>query len=80
MTMGQPKIRYTTLQRQAMLAVDLETGRLLVGVDAEGQPTVHLAVRRALVKKGLLIFRSLAHYELTDLGREEARRLQAERA
>jgi hypothetical protein len=78
--MGQPeKIRYTTLQRQAMLAADLDTGRLPV-VDANGQPTVHLTVRRALVKKGLLIFRSLDHYDLTDLGREEARRLQAARA
>jgi hypothetical protein len=75
--MGQPKeIRYTTLQRRAMLAADLDTGRLPV-VDAEGRPTVHLAVRRALVKKGLLVFRSLVHYDLTDLGRKEARRLRA---
>jgi hypothetical protein len=78
--MGQPqkKIKYTALQRRALLAADLETGRLLV-VNDQGH-TVHLAVRRALVAKGLLTFVSLDHYELTELGAAEAGRLQAEQA
>jgi len=61
-----------------MLAADLDTGRLPI-VDANGH-IVHLAVRRALVAKGLLIFRRLDHYDLTELGIAEARRLQGERS
>ena len=77
--MTQPKkINYTGLQRRALLSADLETGRLRV-VDDRGH-VVHLAVRRALIKKGLLTFVSLDHYDLTELGVMEARRLQAERA
>ena len=72
-----PKIKYTELQRQALLSADLETGRLRV-VDDRGH-AVHLTVRRALVKKGLLIFVSLDRYDLTELGRAEVRRLQDER-
>jgi hypothetical protein len=76
--MGQSqKIKYTALQRRALLLADLDTGRLPV-VDDRGH-AVHLAVRRALVKKGLLNFVSLDHYDLTALGVEEARRLQDER-
>jgi hypothetical protein len=74
----EPKIRYTTLQRRALLSADLEAGRLLV-VDDQGH-AIHLMVRRALVKKGLLTFVSLDHYALTELGATEARRLQAEQA
>jgi len=77
--MKQPqKIKYTALQRRALLSADLDMGRLSV-VDDQGH-AIHLAVRRALVKKGLLTFVSLDHYNLTALGVEEARRLQDERS
>jgi hypothetical protein len=77
--MGQPrKIKYTALQRRALLSADLETGRLPV-VDDRGH-TVHLATRKALEDKDLVTYvPGKDHYDLTDLGITEACRLQAER-
>jgi hypothetical protein len=75
--MGQ-KIKYTALQRRALLSADLETGRLTV-VDDRGH-TVHLATRKALEDKDLVTYvPGEDHYDLTELGITEACRLQVER-
>jgi hypothetical protein len=77
--MGQPqKIKYTALQRRALLSADLETGRLPV-VDDRGH-MVHLATRKALEDKDLVTYvPGEDYYDLTELGIAEAYRLQAER-
>jgi hypothetical protein len=77
--MGQPqKIKYTALQRRALLSADLDTGRLPL-IDDQGL-TVHLATRKALEAKDLVRYVAGAeYYDLTELGATEARRLQAER-
>ena len=78
--MGQPKkIKYAALQRRALLSADLETGRLPV-VDDRGH-TVHLATRKALEDKDLVTYvPGEDHYDLTERGITEARRLQGERS
>jgi len=77
--MRQPqKIKYTALQRRALLSADLETGRLPV-VDDRGH-TVHLATRKALENNDLVTYvPGEDHYDLTELGLTEACRFQAER-
>jgi len=77
--MGQPlKIKYAAPQRRALLSADPDAGRLPV-VDDRGHP-LHLSTRKALEAKGLVIFVPGAdHYDLTELGRAEVRRLQDER-
>jgi hypothetical protein len=77
---GKPKkIKYTALQRRALLSADLDTGRFPV-VDDRGL-ALHLATRKALEAKDLVTFVPGAdYYDLTELGVEEARRLQAERS
>jgi hypothetical protein len=77
--MAQPqKIKYTALQRRALLSADLDIRRLPI-VDDQGR-ALHLATRRALEAKDLVTYVPGAdHYDLTQLGITEARRLQAER-
>jgi len=76
---GQPrKINYTALQRRAMLAADLETGGISSS-SGPGHAEIHLQTFRALRRKGLITFKTLGCYVLTELGRSEAKRLQAER-
>jgi len=77
--MGQPKkIKHTALQRRALLAADLDTGRLPV-VDDRGH-ALHSATRKALEEKDLVVYVVGAdYYDLTEQGIAEARRLQNER-
>jgi hypothetical protein len=74
--MVQRKIKYGALQRRALLAADLETGRLPIVI--KGVP-LHLSTRKALEAKDLVIFVPGAdYYDLTELGVAEARRLRDE--
>jgi hypothetical protein len=72
------KIGYTHQQRQVMLDADLDRGRLRL-FDHEGEP-YHGLIIRSLIRKGLCDRQSRDRVDLTSRGREEAQRLQAERA
>jgi hypothetical protein len=63
---GQQKIKYTALQRRALLSADLDTGRLPV-VDDRGH-ALHSKTAQALEAKDLVIFVPGAdYYDLTEL-------------